>query len=63
MFYVNIVFNMLFQYLKNSMEGNLRNEAVPAVTFSRAVIEYCCRALARCTAAESRADILRTFPK
>lgn len=44
------------------MKWNLRREAVPAVTFNRAVIEYCCRALALWTAAESRADILRTFP-
>lgn len=59
---VNIVFNFSFDWYKNNRKDNLRREAVPAVTFKRAVIEYCCRALARCTAAESKADILRTFP-
>lgn len=40
---------------------NLRNDAVPAVTLSRAKVEYCWRARARCTAAVSSAEMLRTF--
>lgn len=35
---------------------------MPAVTFNRAIVEYCCRALARCAAAVSNADTLRTLP-
>lgn len=37
----------------------LRNDAVPDETFCRAYCEYCTRALARCAAAVSTAEMLR----
>lgn len=46
---------------KYQMCVDLRNDAVPAVTLSRAMVEYCWRARARCTAAVSSAEMLRTF--
>lgn len=35
---------------------------MPAVTFNRAIVEYCWRALARCTAAVSNAETLLILP-
>lgn len=46
---------------KYEMCVDLRNDAVPAVTLSRAMVEYCWRARARCTAAVSSAEMLRTL--
>lgn len=47
------------KWSKKKKKFNLRNDAVPAVTFILAILEYCCRALARWTAAVSTADMLR----
>lgn len=48
--------------LDNGQAINLRSEAVPDVTFNRAIVEYCCRALALCTAAVSNAETLLILP-